>query len=331
MPIKVLINGAFGRMGQISVKTIKENPKFELAGQIGREYDLAKSIKDSGAQVVVDFTHPESAFANAMTIIEAGAHPIIGTSGLSQEQVNSLAQKCDAKKLGGMVVPNFSIGAILMMRYAKEIAKYMPHVEIIEMHHDEKADSPSGTAIRTAEMLAEAGQMNQPLKPSKEIKPGARGANYLSIPIHAVRLPGFLAHQQIIFGSTGETLTLRHDSIGRECFMPGLVLACEKVMGLDRMVYGLDKRLFKLRHCSPCGLSNPAFKTGLLRYARNDITKLLERILFNIIIHTFRLFLYRFSFSFRFLLLIKQAHILFNRTRKITPFYFACQVRCEKA
>ena len=131
-----------------------------------------------------------------------------------------------------------------MMKYAKEIAKYMPHVEIIEMHHDGKADSPSGTAMRTAEILAEAiDTIKPPTKASRENVQGARGANYRGIPIHAIRLPGFLAQQQIIFGNSGETLTLRHDSIDRECFMPGICLACEKAVTLDKLIYGLEEIL----------------------------------------------------------------------------------------
>lgn len=244
MPIKILINGAFGRMGQMTVKALSANPAFELVGQTGREYDLKKSIIDSRAQVVVDFTHPEAVFANVNAIIDAGAHPVIGTTGLTREQVTALQEKCAKLKRGGLIAPNFSLGGVLMMKYAKEMVKLMPHVEIIEMHHDNKADSPSGTALRTAEMLADGNpKVNQPSKASKETVAGARGATYHNIPIHAVRLPGLLAHQQIIFGDAGETLTLRHDSIDRQCFMPGVALACEKVVKMDRLVYGLEELL----------------------------------------------------------------------------------------
>lgn len=244
MTIKVLVNGAFGRMGQMVVKTINEHPSLELVGQTGREYDLKKSIHDSGAQVVVDFTSAEAAYTNTAAIIEANAHPVIGTSGLKIEQVKELQQLCAAKKLGGLIAPNFSIGAVLMMKYACEIAKYMPDVEIIELHHEKKTDSPSGTAVRTAEMIAETvANINPSARKSLEIIPGGRGANYRGIPIHAVRLPGFLAHQEIIFGAPGETLTLRHDSIDRGCFMPGVALACERVVKLDRLMYGLEEIL----------------------------------------------------------------------------------------
>lgn len=228
----------------MTVKAVSADRRFELVGQTGREYDLKKSINDSRAQVVIDFTHPESVFKNTQAIIETGARPIIGTSGLTIAQVKTLQEQCAKLKLGGIIAPNFSLGAVLMMKYAQEIVKHIPHVEIIEMHHDNKADSPSGTAMRSAEMLRQAAaNVNQPIKSSRENVPGARGALYQDIPIHAVRLPGFLAHQQIIFGTTGETLTLRHDSIDRQCFMPGVCLAAEKVMELDRLVYGLEEIL----------------------------------------------------------------------------------------
>lgn len=244
MSIKVLVNGAFGRMGQLVTKTIEANANFELAGQTGREYDLEKSIRDSGAEVVVDFTHPDAVFNNTNIIIDAGARPVIGTSGLSLDQIRTLQEKCSKIKLGGIIAPNFSLGGVLMMKHAKEIVKYMPNVEIIELHHDGKADSPSGTAIRTADVLAASNPtVNQPPKASIENVPGARGATLHNISIHSVRLPGFLAQQQVIFGNRGETLTLQHASIDRESFMPGVCLACEKVMELNRLVYGLEEIL----------------------------------------------------------------------------------------
>lgn len=246
MPINILVNGAFGRMGQMTVNAIQPHSGFSLVGQTGREYDLEKAIKDSKAQVVIDFTHPDSVYKNAIAIIDAGAHPVIGTTGLKPEQVRSLQEKCASLKRGGIIAPNFSLGAVLMMKYAREIAKYMPDVEIVEYHHDNKADSPSGTALRTAEMLAESISKNAKDKATKktiESIPGARGAIHHGIPIHAVRLPGFLAHEQVMFGATGEILTLRHDSLDRACFMPGVTLACEKVMQLDSLVVGLENIL----------------------------------------------------------------------------------------
>lgn len=244
MAIRILVNGAFGRMGQITTKAISAQPHFELVGQTGRDYDLGKAIKDSQADVVIDFTHAQSVFSNTNAIIDAGARPVIGTSGLTKDQVQELKKRCDALKLGAIIAPNFSLGAVLMMKYAKAIVKYMPKVEIIEMHHDGKADTPSGTAMRTAELLHEGNpDVNQPQKTYKDNVAGSRGALYQGVPIHAIRLPGLLAHEQIIFGETGETLTLRHDSIDRQCFMPGVCLATEKVMGLDHLVYGLEEIL----------------------------------------------------------------------------------------
>ena len=241
MPIKILVNGAFGRMGLMTVGMIEQQPEFELVGQIGREYDLKKSIHDSGAEVVVDFTHPDAVFNNTSIIIDNGARPVIGTSGLSSKQIQSLQEKCEKLKRGGIIAPNFSLGAVLMMKYAQQIAKYLPHVEIIELHHNKKADSPSGTALRTAELIAEAIEIEEAAHPLRETVTGARGALYCGIPIHAVRLPGFLAHQQVIFGGMGETLTIRHDSMDRQSFMPGVALACKQVMELDHMIYGLEQ------------------------------------------------------------------------------------------
>ncbi|EKD73993.1 MAG: Dihydrodipicolinate reductase [uncultured bacterium] len=241
MTIRILVNGAFGKMGQLTAKTINNNPELILAGQTGRDHHLAAEIKQTGAQVVIDFTHADAVLQNLQTIIDAGAHPVIGTSGLMKEQVAPLQTRCAQLKLGGVIAPNFSLGAILMMKYAQEIATYFPYVEIIEMHHADKLDSPSGTAVRTAELLSATRSLPKTsIKQSKEVIPGARGANYQDIAIHAVRLPGLVAHQQIIFGGTGETLTLRHDAIDRECFMPGIILACKKVMHLNQLVYGLE-------------------------------------------------------------------------------------------
>lgn len=244
MAIKVLVNGAFGRMGQMTSAAIQAHPGLELVGEVGRDYDLRKAIQDSRADVVVDFTEANVVYTNALAIIEAGARPVIGTSGLKKDEVKSLQTHCAELKRGGLIAPNFSLGGVLMMKHAREIAKYFPHVEIIEMHHDGKLDSPSGTAIRTAELIAQAnGTLNQPDKPLVETIKGARGALHHNIPIHAIRLPGFLAHQMVVFGGTGETLTIKHDSLDRHCFMPGVCLACEKVMEMDSLVVGLEEIL----------------------------------------------------------------------------------------
>ncbi len=240
--ISILVNGAAGRMGQVAVHAISEHANFKLVGKTMRGDDLRQAIQHTQAQVVVDFTHPSVVFANTSTIIKAGARPVIGTTGLHPEQIAMLMAACQKAGLGGVIAPNFSLGTVLMMKQAVNVVKYLPQVEIIEMHHDGKADSPSGTAIRLAEMLVAANpQLNQPEKPSRATLPHARGAMAAGVPIHAVRLPGLLASLQVIFGSAGETVTFSENTIDRQCFMPGLLLACEKVMVLDKLVYGLDE------------------------------------------------------------------------------------------
>ena len=244
MTIRILVNGANGKMGQITTKTIANCAEFALIGTLGRKDNLAEEIKTTKADVVIDLTNPDVVLQNTKTIIESGAHPVIGTSGLTKDQLQLLQKRCAELKLGGIIAPNFSLGAVLMMKHAQEIAKYFPHVEIIEMHHDKKLDSPSGTAIRTAEMMsAVRTSVSIELKNVRETVAGARGARYQQIPIHSIRLPGLVAHQEIIFGGTGETLTIRHDSIDRECFMPGIIFSCKKVMALKELVYGLESIL----------------------------------------------------------------------------------------
>jgi 4-hydroxy-tetrahydrodipicolinate reductase len=243
MTIRILVNGAAGKMGQITCKTIAENRDFILVQETSEKDDLLSAIQKSQADIVIDFTNAESVFKNTETIIKAAAHPVIGTSGLKDSEIKHLQELSKDARLGGIIAPNFSLGAVLMMKYAAEIAKYFKDMEVIEMHHAGKQDSPSGTAMKTAEMLSKARAAAIPLKPSRETIPGARGATLNNIPIHSIRLPGFLAHQEIIFGALGETLTIRHDTIDRQCFMAGVVLACKKVQSLDHLVYGLESLL----------------------------------------------------------------------------------------
>src|SRR5579872_2570954 len=243
MTIRVIVNGAAGKMGQLCVKAVSDDADLILAGQTSRKEDLTAEIKKNQADVVIDLTNAESVLKNLQLIIEAGARPVIGTSGLLKDQVDAMQKKYSHLKRGGIIAPNFALGAVLMMKHAKEMAKYFSSVEIIEMHHDRKLDSPSGTAVRTAEMLSETLGSPDHTLTTKEIISGARGATYQDIHIHAIRLPGLVAHQQIIFGSLGETLTIRHDTIDRLCFMPGIMLACKKVMTLNHLVYGLENIL----------------------------------------------------------------------------------------
>ena len=242
MSVKVLVNGYRGKMGQEAVQAINASPYLTLVGVAGRGDDLLGLIRETKAAVVLDLTRADVVFDNARCIIEAGAHPVIGSSGLTAEQIKTLTLLCDAKKLGAMIVPNFSIGAVLMMKYAQDAARYFPDVEIIELHHNQKQDSPSGTALKTAAMMAEHRESKNTAFDieAKETIPGARGAIAHGIPIHSLRLLGLMAHQAVIFGGLGETLTLRHDSTDRQAFMPGVCLACQKVVALDGLVEGLE-------------------------------------------------------------------------------------------
>ena len=234
--IRVLVNGAKGRMGQEIVKAVSNESDLEMVYGSDKEDDLGQVIDKYKPDVVVDFTVASSGFENAKTIISKGVRPVIGTSGFKAEDVKKLAQLSEEKKVGGIIAPNVAIGAVLMMKFAKEAAKYMDYAEIIELHHDKKEDFPSGTALKTAELIAS----NSNIK--KNIQEG-RAVYHDGIPIHSVRLPGLVAHQEVIFGGVGQALTLRHDSINRDSFMPGVVFSCRKVMELDRLVYGLENVL----------------------------------------------------------------------------------------
>ena len=242
MAINILVNGYRGKMGQEAVQAIEASPDLNLVGTADTGDDIVELIHIHKAQVVLDFTRADTVYTNTKLIISAGAHPVIGTTGLTREQIQELKNLCEAKKLGALIIPNFSIGAVLMMKYARDAARYFPDVEIIELHHNQKQDSPSGTAIKTAEMIAQnRSSKNKAFEINiKETLPGARGALGYDIPIHSVRLSGLVAHQEVIFGGEGETLTLRHDSLHRQSFMPGVCLACKKVVELDGLIEGLE-------------------------------------------------------------------------------------------
>ncbi len=216
MQIKVLINGITGKMGRVAQATIKQQTDLTLVGEGNSKTNLVDLIKQHKPDVVVDLTTPDCVWGNCKTIIESNVRPVIGTTGLNNEQITELEKRCKTKKLGGAIVPNFSLGAMLMMKYAQDAIKYFPDSEIIEMHHNQKKDAPSGTALKTMQMMDK------------------------DIPIHSVRLPGFFAHQEVIFGGFGESLKIRHDALNRESMMPGLWLTCRKVMQLNHLVYGLE-------------------------------------------------------------------------------------------
>lgn len=261
--VNVLVSGACGRMGQAVVKAVMEDPELELVGAVdlkggadagelvglGKsgvlvQTDLAAAIQSAKPQVMVDFTRPDVVFQDACTALKLGVSPVIGTTGLSDEAKKEIAELAEKHDTPAFIAPNFAIGAVLMMLMSRQAAKYMPNVEIIELHHDKKLDAPSGTALQTAEMIREVrASMQQGHPDEKEKVAGARGAEVDGMHIHSVRLPGYVAHQEVIFGGLGQTLTIRHDSMNRESFMPGVVLACKKVRELTGLTIGLDKLL----------------------------------------------------------------------------------------
>lgn len=243
MQIRVLVNGAAGKMGSLACATLDQHPEFNLLAGLNKEDDLAAAINDTKAQVVVDLTRADCVYENSLTIINSGARPVIGTSGLVTKQVQELTTLCESKQLGGVIAPNFSIGAVLMMMFAEKAAEYLSEVEIIEAHHQQKLDAPSGTALKTAEMIAAARKQARNKLPLKELISGSRGGIYADVPIHSLRLPGVLARQEVLFGTRGETLSITHNSIDRQCFMPGIVLACQKVMHVNQLIYGLESLL----------------------------------------------------------------------------------------
>lgn len=218
--MKVIVNGAQGRMGSETVKTIEAAQDMELLASLGREDNLEKALNSFDADIVIDFTTPDVVYANTQCIIEHGVHPIIGTTGLSADQIKTCQAQAHAKSLGGIIAPNFSLGAIMLMKLSLIASEYFPDIEIIETHHPKKLDKPSGTALKTAALIQEQRQCD--------------------IPIHSVRLPGFVANQEVIFGGQAETLSIHHRTLDRSCFMPGVLLACRRVKSLNELIYGLE-------------------------------------------------------------------------------------------
>lgn len=237
--MKILVNGAQGNMGKTTVACIEAQGDMTLLATTGRNDDLALAIAKNLPDIVIDFTDASSAWKNLNIIIEHDVHPIIGSSGLTQAHIEDARIRCEKKSLGGIIAPNFALGAILMMKYAADAARYFNDVEIIEYHHPGKLDAPSATAIKTAEMIA-SNQKHKSSRQSKELLQGALGAVHEGVPIHSLRLTGTIANQAVIFGAPGQTLTIRHDSLNRESFMPGVLLACRKVASLKTLVYGLE-------------------------------------------------------------------------------------------
>lgn len=244
--IKVAVLGAQGRMGSESVTALTAAAGIEVVARVDVD-DSLDVVTESAAQVVVDFTSPDAVMDNLLWCIEHGVHAVVGTSGFDDAKVARLRESLgDAPEIGILIVPNFSIGAVLMMRFAAQAAPFFESVEVIELHHPDKVDAPSGTATHTAELIAaarsEAGK--GPISDATSSDPlGARGASVAGIHVHAVRARGLVASQEVILGDVGQTLTLRHDSIHRESFMPGVVAGVRGVQQLRGVTVGLDSVL----------------------------------------------------------------------------------------
>ena len=247
--IKILVNGALGKMGKEVINAVNDCPGTVLAGSVdimgdGMTIfkDLATAIEKTTPDVVIDFTQPSAIFENAKLCLNTKTSVVIGTTGLTESQIEELKTLSQKNGAGCFIAPNFSTGAVLMMKFAKIAAAYFNNAEIIELHHNQKKDAPSGTAIKTAQLMAEGNSdfsFNNCAE-TETIK-GARGANAdNNIHIHSVRMPGFMASQEVIFGSMGQTLTIRHDSTDRKCYMPGVLMAVKYIAQNKTFVYGLD-------------------------------------------------------------------------------------------
>lgn len=259
--IKVAVTGASGRMGREVVKMVLSDPELELVAAVDTHSagtdagvlaglppcgiairtDLEQALIEGKADVMIDFTTPKAAYDNVLTAIRLGVRPVVGTTGFDKSRIEELDKLCREQGIGGIVAPNFSVGAILLMKFAEEAAKYLPHVEIVEYHGDQKLDAPSGTAIQTAERISRTRQEFRQGNPQEEeIIEGSRGGYYNGFRIHSVRLPGIFAQEEVIFGGNGQTLKIRHDSYDRAGYMPGVNIAVKKVMTHEGLVYGFE-------------------------------------------------------------------------------------------
>lgn len=245
--IKVAVCGAMGKMGKEVCQAVLDCPDTELVAKIDIASDeMYHHIEDANRvvdiDVLVDFTQPKSIFENAKYCLNNGIKIVIGTTGLKDEEIEFLKKLSQEKNTGCLIAPNFSTGAVLMMMFARQAAKYFDNAEIIELHHNQKKDAPSGTAIKTAAMMAEVkDDFTKNNCPETETIEGARGGNsYSNIHIHSVRMPGYIASQEVIFGSSGQIMTIRHDSMDRKCYMQGVLLAVKHVAKKNDFVYGLD-------------------------------------------------------------------------------------------
>lgn len=254
-PLKVAVVGAAGRMGQAVVNAVAAAPDMVVAAGVDFESrdgdfpwfdDVSTAISTVHPDVSIDFTVADGAAQNALLAINFGVSPVIGTTGMSDAQVGAIRDAAKTATVGAFIAPNFAVGAVLMMEMARLAAPHLDHVEVIELHHDQKIDAPSGTATRTVELIvdARAGQAMIDAPTDRFTLDGVRGGVDEGVRVHSVRLPGFVAHQEVIFGALGQTLTIRHDSTSRESFMPGVLLAARRVRELNGLVIGLEQLLF---------------------------------------------------------------------------------------
>jgi 4-hydroxy-tetrahydrodipicolinate reductase len=241
--INVGVLGARGRMGTEVVKAVNDAEDLELVAMVD-EGDWLFGLADAGTQVVVDFTRPDVVMDNIRFCIDNNIHCVVGTTGFDEDRLSTIREWLAPKpEVGVVIAPNFGIGALLLMKFAQEAARFFPSVEIVELHHPNKVDAPSGTAMRTARLIAEARRSaGMPPAPdaTSEGLPGARGADVEGVPVHAVWLSGLVAHEEVLMGAAGETLTLRHDSYDRASFMPGVLLAVREIGRRPGLTVGIE-------------------------------------------------------------------------------------------
>lgn len=259
--MRIGVVGAAGRMGAEVCRAVAAADDLELVAAVdtsragegvrevaGVDLDLAitsglDALTAADCEVAVEFTGPASVGDNLVGILDREIHAVVGATGIPAADLARATTLAADGPANAVIAPNFAIGAVLLLRFAAEAARHLPHVEVIEMHHDGKVDAPSGTALRTAELIHEARPHAPAVPLGDDDHPGARGAEHEQVRIHSVRLPGLVAHQEVIFGGPGQTLTLRHDSLDRTSFMPGVLLACRRVPTLDGLIVGLDHLL----------------------------------------------------------------------------------------
>lgn len=252
--IRIVVAGPRGKMGSEAIHMINNEDNFTLVGCVDHKEveqtnepvptytNIKICLEETQPDVLIDLTKPEVGYAHTKAALELGVRPVVGTTGFTTEQLEEITQIAEDQKIGCVIAPNFALGAVLMMKFSQMAAKFYNEVEIIEKHHDQKIDAPSGTAIKTSELIHEARNTSvseSSIEESETIK-GVRGGNHRGIHIHSMRLPGLVAHQEVVFGAHGETLTIKHDSIDRASFMEGIKLCIDEVMTIETCIYGME-------------------------------------------------------------------------------------------